>query len=225
MLQNKSYVVYGKWLGLNSKGNSFAVWFLTSLNMKIDVQFCLEKSSRGWLDCCTPGKHSAGRVGRLHQRSGRISGGLWIPFVGRCYLKTLVTSTSSRGCAGSYQPICQSTKKGQNTTAIILTGQVQSRPQAKASYSHGWKFNHMISREYVVQLLFLDFAVFFNIRYNSFAFSRPCFWVHIKPQFKYMWKQKYQNNGAEQSYRDSQDSLLKKPHFEFVFISVSQQFK
>lgn len=134
-----------------------------------------KKSSRGWLDCCTPVKLSAGRVGRLQQRSEGISGGLWIPCAGRCYLITLVTSTSSRG-AGFYQPICQSTKKGQNFPAIILTKQVQSRePQAKASYSHGLKFNHVVWREFVVQLLLLDFAIIFNIRYDSFAFSLLCF--------------------------------------------------
>lgn len=48
-------------------------------------------------------------------------------------------------------PNCQSTKKGQNLPAIILTKQVQSRePQAKANYSHGQKFDYMISREFVV---------------------------------------------------------------------------
>lgn len=71
-----------------------------------------KKGSRGWLDCCTPVKLSTGRVGRLHQRSGRISGEFWIPCVGRCSLITLVTSPSSRGWAGFYQPICQSTRKG-----------------------------------------------------------------------------------------------------------------
>lgn len=104
---------------------------------------------------------------------------------------------------------------------LQLSWQSRSSPdlRLKASYSHGWKFNHMISREFVVQLLFLDFVVsdIFNIRYNSFVFSLLCFWVHIKPQFKYMWKQKYQNNGSEQSYRDSQDSLLKKKKNKTTF--------
>lgn len=107
-----------------------------------------KKGSRGWLDCCTPVKLSAGRVGRLHQRSGRISGGFWIPCVGRCSLITLVTSPSSRGWVGFYQPICQTQERAK--FICNYPDKAGPVPQAKASCSRGQKLNHVISREFVV---------------------------------------------------------------------------